>query len=439
MTTRTLIANSLRFLMVLLLFASAPAALSEMNRFSLHVGAVKTVSVGTVDKVAVGNENVVNVSVLDTGELLLIPRTAGETDLYVWKPGQRMLTYRINVLPGNMQHRLSVVRSVLSGFDGIKSRIVDGIIVTEGEIDPIFMDMYLATLQRLPEVVSLVRPAQVPMRDLIRIKAQVVEIDEQYRKEVGIRWADSVEGPTIAAVGTWVDNDIFRIVPADGNADWSSLLESLPPSNHGFHPFVGFSSALLSQIQLIEENGAARTLAEPVLTARSGETATFLSGGEIPYQAVTADGQINVVFREYGIRLEIAPASDQLGNVVSRIVAEVSTVDFRTAINGVPGLLSRRAESTINARSGETIVISGLLSTQDSTDLDKVPVLGDLPIVGGLFRSRNKTEFRKEVVILVTPEIVSSGQALREDTLKNIAELRGLKGGDSSIDAELKE
>lgn len=400
---------------------------AQLRYMELHVGEVKTVSVGEVDRVAVGNEEVLSVSVLDTGELLLIPKEAGETDLHLWKPGQRMEQYRIHVQGGNVQRRLSAVRAVLSSYPGLTVRSVDGLLVVEGSLDPQLMDSYTAVIGALPGVVSMVRPTEVQMRKLIRIKAQLIELDEQYRRRVGIRWADAAEGPTIAAVGTLVSNNVYRVVPSGGQVGWGELLDVLPPSNRSLHPFVGFSSALFSTIQLMETTGGARTLAEPVLTTRSGEEATFLSGGEFPYQTVDGNGNPVVNFREYGVQLAIAPTADVDGNIVTSIQAEVSSIDLSSSVGNVPGLLTRRADSVINVRNGETIIISGLLSTHDATAQYAVPGIGRLPVVGGLFRAREKTETRRELVILVTPEIITAPENMPEVFAAEYEDLRDLR------------
>ncbi|UAW99504.1 pilus assembly protein N-terminal domain-containing protein [Halopseudomonas nanhaiensis] len=420
--------RSLQWFAATILLVCSGETLAQLRHFELHVGEVRTVSVGEVDRVAVGNEDVLSVSVLDTGELLLIPKDAGETDLHLWKPGQRIEQYRVYVQGGNVQRRLGAVRSVLSSYPGLTIREVDGLLVVEGALDPQLMDTYTAVIGALPGVISMVRPTEVQMRKLIRIKAQLIELDEQYRRRVGIRWADAAEGPTIAAVGTLVSNDVYRVVPSGGQVNWGELLDVVPPSNRSLHPFVGFSSALFSTIQLMETTGGARTLAEPVLTTRSGEEARFLSGGEFPYQTVDGNGNPVVNFREYGVQLGIAPTADADGNIVASIEAEVSSIDLSSSVGNVPGLLTRKADSVINVRDGETIIISGLLSTHDANAQYSVPGIGRLPVVGGLFRAREKTETRRELVILVTPEIITAPEqmpttfAAQYDDLKAVRE-----------------
>ncbi|WP_177197302.1 type II and III secretion system protein family protein [Halopseudomonas yangmingensis] len=420
------VCRSERLLVLFALLLLPTLGHANMQYYDLHVGEVRSLSVGEIERVAVGNESVLNVSVLDSGELLLIPTAAGETDLFLWKPGMRMERFRINVQGGNVHRRLEATRSVMAAFPGLSTRSVDGMIIIEGELDPSLMESYASVVEALPGILSMVKPIEVPMRQLIRVKAQMIEFDEQYRKRVGIRWADAAEGPMVGAVGTLASNDVYRLVPAGGNTNWGELLDVLPANNKSFHPFVGFSSALFSTIQLLEATGGAWTLAEPVLTTRSGESATFLSGGEFPYQTVDGNGNPVVNFRDYGVQLSIEPTADAAGNIMVGIEAEVSSIDLSSSVGSVPGLLTRRTDSVINVKSGETIIISGLLTTNKASSRDAVPGLGRLPVLGAMFRAREESENRRELVILVTPEIVTAPQAMPEPFAAGYEHMRTL-------------
>ncbi len=172
-------------------------------------------------------------------------------------------------------------------------------------------------------------------------------------------------------------------------------------------------------------------LASPSLSTVSGESATFLSGGDFPVAVLNEFGQPVVEFRQFGIQLEIEPLMDRNHNIRSKIRAEVSSIDFAVQVNGVPGLRRRETQSTITARPGETIIISGLLNAEDSKNVNKVPWLGDIPILGRLFRSDDFLKQRSEMVVMVTPRIRSvsdtAGEAL-EAADQDLHEV--LKGSD---------
>ena len=147
----------------------------------------------------------------------------------------------------------------------------------------------------------------------------------------------------------------------------------------------------------------------------SGEKANILIGGEIPVPVNTDDNTVTVEWREYGIRLDIEPTVQQDNSVDSKIKTEVSSLDWSSAVNAtsatgvrIPGLLSRKADSHVVMQPGMTMAIGGLISSTESKSVSKIPLLGDIPILGQFFRNTSKTRERKEILILLTPILVDS-------------------------------
>jgi pilus assembly protein CpaC len=175
-----------------------------------------------------------------------------------------------------------------------------------------------------------------------------------------------------------------------------------------------FSGALaglniFSSLDLAETDGYATTLAEPTLTALSGETASFLAGGEIPIPVPQYQGVTTIEYKQYGVSLSFTPTVLADGRISLRVRPEVSQLSSSTiAINGyqIPGLTTRRAETTVELGSGQSFVIGGLLSNNASNSVDKAPFLGDLPIIGQLFRSSGFKKSQSELIIVVTPYLV---------------------------------
>jgi len=168
---------------------------------------------------------------------------------------------------------------------------------------------------------------------------------------------------------------------------------------------------------------ALRQTSHRVSTSWHRQKASFLAGGEVPYPSIGANGQTVVQFKEYGIKLAVSPLIDPLGNVRTDIETEISQIDPAVSVQGTPGLLTRKAQTQVNVRSGETIVISGLLSAESSKDIDKLPGIGNLPIIGSLFRARNARNAVNELVIFVTPEIVYPEGELLSDRQKQLLEV----------------
>jgi len=232
---------------------------------------------------------------------------------------------------------------------------------------------------------------RVRMEKMVRMRVRMIEFRKSALSRLGIDWADAVNGPTYGIAGDLLSNTLHRPMFDE--------FEGLPLGVEPFSAYFGIASNLTSKINAMSINGDARILAEPVLSGTNGGVASFLAGGEVPYPTVGSNGETIVDFKEYGIRLEVQPRVDSAGNVRAAIETEISQLDPAVSVQGAPGLLTRRANTEVNVRSGQTIVISGLLSSE-------APGIGRLPILGRLFRSDNVRNSISELVIFITPEVL---------------------------------
>jgi pilus assembly protein CpaC len=180
---------------------------------------------------------------------------------------------------------------------------------------------------------------------------------------------------------------------------------------------IGRDADLEANIRALKSKGEYRSLAEPNLITMEGQEASFLAGGEFPYPTVqqggtAGAGQVSIVFKEFGIRLRFTPDVTNSGTVVLKVAPEVSSLDFANGLTfagyQIPSLLTRRAESTVELRPGQHLAIAGLLDNTFSDNVDKIPFLGDLPILGALFRSKANDQNRTELLVLVTPHLVEA-------------------------------
>ena len=171
-----------------------------------------------------------------------------------------------------------------------------------------------------------------------------------------------------------------------------------------------FGLDLLASLDLAEVDGLVTTLAEPNLTALSGETASFLAGGEFPVPISQSLGSISVEYKQYGVGLAFTPIVLADGRISMRVRPEVSELSAEGSIklNGfdVPALVTRRAETTVELGSGQSFMLAGLIRNNTTNNIDKAPFLGDLPILGALFRSTSFRRQETELVIIVTPYLV---------------------------------
>jgi pilus assembly protein CpaC len=163
-------------------------------------------------------------------------------------------------------------------------------------------------------------------------------------------------------------------------------------------------------IEASEQRGLTRVLAEPNLIALSGETASFLAGGEFPLPVVNDDGEVTVTFKEFGVRLAFTPIVLDDGLINLKLQPEVSELDFAAAVDTgagtIPGLTVRRTTTTVELRDGQSFSIAGLLSSRNRKNQSQLPWVGQLPIIGTLFRSSSFTKNETDLVVIVTPRLV---------------------------------
>jgi pilus assembly protein CpaC len=174
--------------------------------------------------------------------------------------------------------------------------------------------------------------------------------------------------------------------------------------------FLGSGIDIAGSLDLHEESGLVTTLAEPTLVALSGETASFLAGGEFPIPTAQGINGTTVEFKEYGVSLAFTPTVLEGGRISMRVRPEVSEISslYAVRMNGfeIPSLTTRRTETTVELGSGQSFMIGGLLSNNKNNSIDRAPFLGNLPILGALFRSNSFRRNQTELVIVVTPYLV---------------------------------
>ena len=209
-------------------------------------------------------------------------------------------------------------------------------------------------------------------------------------------------GTQIAAAYTGPSGDlIFNSTPSTpSTSEVGQLLGSLVSG--------GFNIDVL--IKALEDRGVARRLAEPNLIARSGESASFLAGGEFPIPVSEEDGVVTVTYKKYGVSLDFTPTVLQDGLISLEIAPEVSSIDAASSYQvgniSVPGFIVRRAHTSVDLKSGQSFMIAGLLQTQNDTATQRIPGLGRMPILGALFSSKSYQRRETDLVIIVTPYLV---------------------------------
>lgn len=385
----------------------------------MFVGEVRVLETGPVERVAVGNGSLMSTSIVENGgQLLLLAEKPGRTDLHIWYEDGREEQMSLEISETDVSAELVAVRSLLRDQPGLSARRLGNRIVIEGEMEPESGPVVDAIAGTFDNIINIASPAKVGDQKMVYMSVRVTEFSTSRLKELGISWDQRFNGPSAG----------FASEFQNGNEISALNTSPLDPLNatdaSSAFGYFGIATQVNSMINLAVSNGDALILAEPTLSARSGGEAEFLSGGEIPLETTSVDGQTNVEFREFGTRLIIRPVADENGRVVADVEVEISSVDRDLAVGNIPGFRSRKTNTSVVLSDSETLVISGLTDTQMSENVEKIAGLGDLPIIGALFRSTTFDNSKSELVIFVTPRIVDASSEFNRRKVERADELR---------------
>lgn len=367
----------------------------------LYVGQAHLLNTGPLRRVAVGNGRVIQATALDDRQLLVIPEAPGQSTLHLWPREGDVRSYVVNVIPADVSRLLTEVRALLGDHPNLVSRVVGDKVVIEGQgLSDEQAARIVEVSARYPQIVNLV--SKVGLEKMIEMDVRMIEVRRDALQNLGIRWAPTVNGPAFGVVGDTYRGAAFAKGIAAGAAG-STIASPAAP----FAASLGLAATLKSVIQMLVQNGEAVILAEPRLACKSGGSARFIAGGELPIPFSAGFGATSVAFKEYGVKFDISPVTGSNGVIAAKVATEISAIDFEVQVNSIPGLTKRRAETEVNLREHETLVIAGLISEETSRSIDRVPSLGDLPVLGRLFRSRMFRDRQTELVVFITPRLVA--------------------------------
>ncbi len=439
----------LSFAAAVALFAAAPMATAQDGAFTatviestptsqaISVPLNRSVIVRTSVDVARADViagNIANVQAVSARELLITGRGFGNTNVVLWDKNDKQ-----HVLDIAVEVDLKTLNDALKSVDpqsrNVSARSVMGNIILTGTVSS------AERAKRIVELASIMAPQNtggLPMvqnhldvagEQQVLLKCVVAEVNRRATRELGINgflagddFADAflvnqLGGINPANIGAAADAAATGTIPFLTGPDGIPLLEASTLS-------LGFPRVQMQLfIRAMADNQLASVLAEPNLVAISGETASFLAGGEFPIPVPQGNQQVTIQFREFGVRLNFTPVVKAHQRIRLRVAPEVSELDFASAVQiegfVVPGLTSRATETTVEVGNGQTIAIAGLLNEQVRGLASRIPGLGDLPVLGALFRSTNFQRSLSELVILVTPEVVAPLDAHQVPRLPN--------------------
>ncbi|WP_078707907.1 type II and III secretion system protein family protein [Consotaella salsifontis] len=391
----------------------------QMTRVVVRPNATLTI---TTDRpfanLVVGNSSVADVVPLSERSFYIQGRTSGTTNISIFNDGDGLL--------GVLDTRVSMDFSDVS--EAIKAAVPSSRVTVSNFNDRIHLS---GTVDSAPDVTRVVEIAQqfsaqpvinalaVAATQQVALEVRVLEARRSAGRDLGVNFR--VRGGTSLGV---TGSRLRLNVPKDGNTAGTdnylgvvSQLDADAERNSQGTPFGSLVAQVLEGagvkvdmiINALEAKGLARRLAQPNLTTVSGEKASFHAGGEVPIQTVVSNGNTTATqtdYRPYGVRLEFLPTVLDRGLINLRIMTEVSEIDPSVTVNGNPGFTSRKAQTVIELRDGQSFALAGLLQTVNAKTIEQMPWLGNLPVLGALFRSTSYKKNESDLVVVVTPHLV---------------------------------
>lgn len=363
---------------------------------TLHLltGSQREIRLGKpLERIAIGNPDIADALLLKgrgaANSLLIIAKKPGAASVMVWTQGGAAITYNVQVdagapIPGDPSVEVQGDTAVVSGqpkdvYALARARRAGG----------------AATGAEKPKGGNVIDTTALGVPGTVQVDVRVVEFSKTVLKQVGFslnsgfKFGTTTGGISSGGSGSPV-SAAFNLL-----ANWS-------------HSWAHWN--LGATLGLMESNGLARVLAEPSLVALSGQSANFLAGGEIPIPVPQALGTTTIEYKPFGIGLTVSPTILSENRIALKVAPEASDLDFSRGItlNGatVPAIVTRRADTTVELGDGESFIIGGLVSRSTQSNLNKVPFLGDLPVIGTFFKQLNYSQDERELVIIVTPHLV---------------------------------
>jgi pilus assembly protein CpaC len=412
---------------------SEPAAATQDSANDLSVAVGKTVLVDTtwpIKRVAIGMSEIAEVHGTGPTEIMVNGKTPGETSLIVWDThgGRQFFNVTVRASAAALNDSLdSIRRELRTELPGqpLKVTLENGSILLRGTVRDLDSSSRAVKIAGTGGKVVNLLDVNVPASDpQILLKVRFASVDRNKEKQMGINIfslgaLNTVGGistgqyspPTITGASggsTTTTNGVTTVTPASAaTATFTNEMNLLALSPGGL-PFG-------VDIEALESKGVVQVLAEPNIVAMNGKQASFLAGGEYPYAFSSGLGTISVEFKEYGVRLNFLPTITPRGTVRLQVAPEVSSLDYTNAITisgyEIPAIATRKMKTEIELSNGQSFVIGGLLDNRDTEAYQKVPFLGDIPIIGKFFQSMSKNRTNTELIVLATLEMVAPIQA----------------------------
>lgn len=423
--------------------AQVSARSAPIDNLTLSVGRGQLVNLPRpMADLFVASSDVADVQVRSSRALYIFGKAAGETTVYASDSAGNVV-YSATVRVGNNLDSISSMLSMAMPEASIAVVPMNGLVLLTGTVaSPADVEEAQALVQAFvgesTQVISRLRTA-TPLQ--VNLQVRIAEVSRSVIRDIGanLLTRDTTGGFQFGisrGSGLGIGNaDISGLPQLDASANFGlppgsislpfdtttgqfvtrGATQYTTPQSSGANTIISAAGHalgldILGALDLAETEGLVTTLAEPNLTALSGETASFLAGGEFPIPLSQGLGSVSIEYKQFGVSLAFTPVVLANGRISMRVRPEVSELSDRGAvvINGfsVPALTTRRAETTVELGSGQSFMIAGLLQNSHNSTVDRTPGLGDVPVLGALFRSNRYRRSETELVIVVTPYLV---------------------------------
>jgi pilus assembly protein CpaC len=374
-------------------------------------------------RVAIGQGDIAEVHVTSPSEVMVEGKAVGETSLIIWDTHGGRQFFNVTVRPGAtlLHDNLDAIRRELKTElpgDSFRVSSENGAIFLRGTVKDLnSSDRAVKIASTGGKVVNLLN-VSVPASDpQILLKVRFISVDRTKAMQLGINIFNLGSGNF---VGETTTGQFTPPTVSGGTSSTTGLssngFQATVPSGLnllGFYPNLGIGV----DVQALATKTGGQVLAEPNLLAANGKQASFLAGGEYPYPVVQGTGgagsaaAVSIQFKEYGVRLNFIPTITPRGTIRLQVAPEVSALDFsdEVEISGfeVPAITTRKVKTEVELADGQSFIIGGLLDNTESETFQKIPFLGDIPVLGKFFQSISKTKANTELIVIVTPELVA--------------------------------
>ncbi|VAV87093.1 Type II/IV secretion system secretin RcpA/CpaC, associated with Flp pilus assembly [hydrothermal vent metagenome] len=365
------------------------------------------------NNVFIANAKVADIQIKSPTLVYVFGKKQGETNLYAVNDNDEVVyegTISVNHNLGSLE---TALKHVIPNAN-INVQSYSGLLVLTGNVDNAeeAEDARRMAEDFIGKKSTIINKLQIATPMQVNLRVRIAEIGRDTKKQLGFNW-ENIFANGSTAVGILQGSNVINMIP-DPTGITNNLVKEFASSADGVNSlFGGFRAGNFDInfiIDALETEGVLSILAEPNLTTQSGEPASFLAGGEYPVPTLDRNGRVLIEFKEFGVSLEFTPTVLDSGRINMHIKPEVSQLSSNGAVTiqgfNIPALSTRRVDTTIELGSGQSFAIAGLLQNSVAHDLTKFPWLGDIPILGTLFRSSAFRRQETELVIIVTPYIV---------------------------------